>query len=258
MKLVSIEDVSQRGRRISAGERFSFACHSEVSCFNKCCRNLNLFLYPYDVIRLRKNLGITSSEFIDSHVDVVLREGNFFPEVLLRMADNSEASCPYLVSEGCSVYVDRPDACRAFPVEHGVYVNDKGIAEDVHFFRPPDFCMGQHEEKQWTVKTWTEDQNAVEYNRMTKLWGEIKALFGNNPWGIEGPTGKKAKMAFMAAYNIDGFRTFIFESSFLQRYKVKAELLRKLKNDDVALMRFGFDWIKFFIWGIKTDKTRLR
>jgi hypothetical protein len=65
-------------------------------------------------------------------------------------------------------------------------------------------------------------------------------------------------MAFMAAYNIDGFRTFIFESTFLQRYKVKTELLRKMKNDDVTLMKFGFDWIRFFIWGIRTDRMRLR
>lgn len=258
MKLVSIDEVAERGRKITSFDRFSFRCHPDVSCFNRCCRNLNLFLYPFDAIRLRKSLGITSGEFIDNHVDVVMREGCFFPDVLLRMSEDSEASCPYLTPEGCSVYSDRPDACRAFPVEHGVYINAKGIAEDVHFFRPPEFCMGQHEEKQWTVKTWAEDQNAVEYNRMTKLWGETKALFGTDPWGGAGHTGSKAKMAFMAAYNIDGFRGFIFESSFLQRYKLKTDLLKKLKSDDVTLMKFGFEWIRFFVWGMKSDKIRLR
>lgn len=258
MKLVQAEEITGRGKKINAAERFGFRCHPGVTCFNRCCRNLNLFLYPYDVIRLRKRLGMSSGEFIDSHADIVMREGNFFPDVLLRMSDDSEATCPYLTSEGCSVYPDRPDACRSFPVEHGFFINDRGITQDVHFFRPPDFCMGQNEDKQWTVKTWAEDQGALEYNRMTRLWGETKALFGSDPWGQSGNSGPKAKMAFMAAYNIDGFREFVFESTFLQRYKLKSDLLKKLRNDDVSLMKFGFEWIRFFIWGMKTDKIRLR
>lgn len=258
MKLVPTDEITSRGRKITATDRFSFRCHSEVSCFNKCCRNLNLFLYPYDVARLRKKLGISSSEFIDRHVDIVMRPGNFFPDVLLKMADNSEATCPYLTDEGCSVYSDRPDACRSFPVEHGLFMNEKGIAEDVHFFRPPDFCMGQHEEKEWTVKTWAEDQGAVEFNKMTRLWGETKALFASDPWGPSGNTGPKAKMAFMAAYNIDEFREFIFGSSFLQRYKIKSDLLKKLKSDDASLVKFGFEWIRFFVWGLRSDKIKTR
>ena len=57
----------------------------------------------------------------------------------------------------------------------------------------------------------------------------------------------------MAAYNVDGFRDFIFQSSFLKRYKVKSALLKKLKTDDVQLLKFGFEWVKFFIWGIKSN-----
>ncbi len=40
--------------------------------FSLCCRNLNLFLYPYDVIRLKKGLEITSDQFLDKYVDIVL------------------------------------------------------------------------------------------------------------------------------------------------------------------------------------------
>ncbi len=89
-------------------------------------------------------------------------------------------------------------------------------------------------------------------------WAKVKRLFQDNPWGLEGPEGSKAKMAFMAAYNVDRFRGFIFQSSFLKRYKVKSALLKKLKIDDVQLLKFGFEWVKFFIWGIKSKNIRLR
>ena len=76
--------------------------------------------------------------------------------------------------------------------------------------------------------------------------------------GREGPQGNRAKMAFMASYNMDAFRAFVFESSLLKRYKVKAELLKKIRRSDLDLMLFGFDWIKLFVWGIQTPKIRLR
>jgi hypothetical protein len=63
-------------------------------------------------------------------------------------------------------------------------------------------------------------------------------------------------MAFMAAYNIDRFREFVFGSSFLKRFAVKPELLRKIKTGDVELMRLGFDWIKLFLWGIKSRRLK--
>ena len=51
-------------------------------------------------------------------------------------------------------------------------------------------------------------------------------------------------MFFMVSYNIDKFRSFVFESSFLERFEVDAETLEKLKSDDVALLKFGVGWLK--------------
>ena len=247
------------GRRIKEGETFSFRCHSEIACFNLCCRNLNLFLYPYDVVRLKSSLKMTSDEFLDGYVDVVLREGNYFPDVLLRMADNAERTCPFLCDAGCRVYPDRPDTCRTFPVEQGVlHGPGKKGGQRVCFFRPPDFCEGQHEDQAWTLASWASDQDAELFNKMTYEWALVKALFHQNPWKNEGPEGPGAKMAFMATYNVDAFREFVFKSSFLKRYKVKSALLKKLKTDDLAMVRFGFEWVKLFVWGIQSKKIRMR
>jgi uncharacterized protein len=260
VKELDPEDIGRLpGIPLQTGQTFGFRCYPEIGCFNRCCRNLNLFLYPYDVIRLEQRLEITSDEFLDRHVDVVLRPGSHFPDVLLRMAENAEKTCPFLTPEGCGVYADRPDTCRTFPLEQGLR-HDAATGEDqpVFFFRPPDFCLGPHEEKKWTVPEWVEDQEAATYHRMTTRWAELRRLFRNDPWGAEGPTGARAKMAFMAAYNVDRFREFVLGSSFLKRFKVKPELLMKIKKDDTQLMLLGFDWIKLFLWGIKSQRLKPR
>jgi Fe-S-cluster containining protein len=209
------------------------------------------------VIRLKASLGISSDEFLEKYVDVVLRSGNFFPDVLLRMAENREMVCPFLSESGCIVYTDRPDACRSFPVEQGLIFDEKKKSMHlIHFYRPPDFCMGQHETKTWTPKTWEKDQQAEYYHHMTAQWAKLKGLFHTNPWKDEGPEGKRAKMAFMAIYNVDRFRSFIFDSSFLSRYKLKASMIKKIERSDTELLKLGFEWVKFFLWGIASDNIR--
>ena len=218
MKQIDLETNGElSAKRLKEGEGFFFRCHHGLSCFNLCCRNLNLMLYPYDVLRLRERLGITSDVFLDQHVDIVLRPGNHFPEVLLKMTENEEKTCPFLTEKGCSVYPDRPDACRTFPMEQGVIYNKDGNpSEFAYFFRPPDFCLGQHEKTKWTPESWIKDQDAKTYQVMTARWGGLKRLFQSDPWQGQGPGCPPGKMAFMAAYNIDKFRDFIFQSTFLK------------------------------------------
>jgi len=260
MKSVDIDNPADLpGTFLTESDRFRFRCHPGVSCFNQCCRNLNLYLYPYDIIRLKKTLGISTDRIIETHTDIILREGSHFPHVLLKMADNDERTCPFLTDAGCGVYPDRPQTCRAFPVEQGLQfdANDKP-PRLLHYFRPPDFCRGGEADAEWTVGTWEADQNAVFYNQMTVEWAGVLRLFSQDPWGAEGVDGKKGRMAFMAAYNMDGFRDFVLNSSFLKRYTVHPKLRLKLKTDDVALLRLGFAWIRFFVFGIRSGEIGLK
>lgn len=260
MKYVSPRALAQiPGRRLEPADTFSFRCHSELTCFTHCCRNLNLFLYPYDVLRLKAALKIASDDFIDRHVDIVLREGHYFPEVLLRMAPNDQRTCPFLDPAGCRVYADRPHTCRTFPVEQGIQFDaHTGRSTPVAFFRPPDFCQGRHEARQWTVQDWNRDQEAQRHHEYNLRWAEVRRLFENDPWGPDGPQGAKAKMAFMAAYNLDRFRDFVFNSSFLKRFKVKAELVKKLRRSDEELLTFGFEWIRLSVWDQTSKVIRPR
>ena len=258
MRHLDTDSLDSLEGHIKKGETFRFRCHKELDCFNRCCRNLNLFLSPYDVLRLKQGLGISAGEFIDQYTDAVLRKGKHLPELLLRMNDDEEATCSFLSEEGCTAYPFRPDTCRTFPAEHGIYYDENGKKERVLFLRPPTFCEGIHETRELTLESWQKDQEAETHNAMNELWGEVEALFATDPWGAEGAGGKRAKMAFMAAYNVDAFRAFLFESSFLKRCKIKSDLKMRLKRDDVAVMKFGFEWIKLFLYGIPSKMMQMK
>ena len=260
MKKISPHDIDDLSdRRLSRGAPFRFRCYPGIGCFNRCCHNLNLFLYPYDVLRLKQRLGLTAGDFLERYTDLVLREGRHFPEVLLRMADNEAQPCAFLEEDGCTVYADRPHTCRTFPVELGLIFGEDGREpETVGFFRPPDFCLGPNEDQVWTLDTWADDQEARVYNRMARRWAALKALFDQDPWQGQGPYGAKAKMAFMATYNMDAFRSFVFESSFLKRYHVKKDRVRKIKKDERALLGFGFEWVKLAVWNMPSKWIRQR
>lgn len=242
---------------LKKGETFSFRCHSGLACFNQCCRNINLMLYPYDVLRLKQNLGISSGQFLDDYVDIVLRPDTFFPEVLLRMADNEEKSCIFLTRDGCSVYPDRPDTCRKYPIEEGaVFYDNRKVQEVFHLFKPREFCRGKDEDLTWSPEGWVRDQEGEKHSAMTLRWAQIRHRLQIDPWKGQGPGCPNGKMAFMAVYNLDAFRDFVFNSSFLKRFKLKAETIRRIKIDDEALLRLGFDWVTLFLWGIPSKKIR--
>jgi hypothetical protein len=46
------------------------------------------------------------------------------------------------------------------------------------------------------------------------------------------------------------------ESSFLNRFEVDDEVIEKIRTDDEALLDFGFDWLRFSLFGEKTIKIK--
>lgn len=225
---------------------FPFACHQGVPCFTRCCRDLSLLLYPYDIIRLKKRLGISSEDFLNSYAGVAQGSNPFFPSVVMRMRDDQEKSCPFLDGEkGCLVYEDRPSACRTYPLERAVDRNpERGRAKSFYFLTRHPYCKGHEENKLWTVREWLGDQQLVLYNAMDDLWAGMDTFFASNPWRGEGVAGPGQQMAFMACYNLDRFRQYAGEHRLLERYRLDKARRRLIARDDEALLTFGYDWLR--------------
>ena len=128
-KMASINPV-----RLSMQSRFKFRCHPEVSCFTQCCRGINIILTPYDVIRLKKRLGLTSAEFLAIYTEPHLLEKTDLPVVTLKLLDDDQHSCPFVRQDGCIVYQDRPTTCRYYPLGVGTLQHREGADDEGFFF----------------------------------------------------------------------------------------------------------------------------
>lgn len=230
-------------------QKFHFHCHPGVACYMRCCRNVDMFLYPYDVLRLRERLKISSQQFIEEYTSLVKGVAHsYFPSVMLRLVDDEMKSCPFLQEEGCGVYADRPSACRTYPLERAVDRSPKkGAAREFYFMTNHDYCLGHQEEKEFTVKKWIRDQRLNDYNLMDELWAEVDTVFSQNPWAGEGSGGPKQQIAFTACYDIDNFRHMVAKHSLLDRFVLSRDQKRRIKGSDVELLKFAFEWLKNFL-----------
>ena len=58
-------------------------------------------------------------------------------------------------------------------------------------------------------------------------------------------------MFLMALYDPDRFREFVFKSTFLQKFRIDDDILEKIREDDLALLYFGIQWLRFVFFGQK-------
>lgn len=232
------------------GTTFQFSCHPGVSCFTVCCRNVDLILYPYDIICLKRALGIDSEQCLRRHTILTKGDNPFFPTVKLKLTDDAQKACPFLQSTGCTVYDERPSACRTYPLERAVDRSKKGgIVEEYYFLTNHAYCLGHHESHEWTTNSWVRNQRLVEYNVMNELWAEIDTVFRLNPWRGEGFAGEKQQLAFMVCYNIDGFRRYATSNKLLQQFKLDKDFKKRIAREDGELLKFGLQWLMHILTG---------
>jgi Fe-S-cluster containining protein len=234
------------------GENFQFHCHPGVSCFLQCCRNVDMLLFPYDVILLKNALQLHSSDFLRQHAVLCQGSHPFFPGLKLRMRDDVQHSCPFLGDEGCEVYINRPSACRTYPLERGVECPGGGEALNIHYFMTHhSYCQGHFETRSYSLKQWERDQRLHECNQYNEYWAEMDAFFATNPWAGEGKAGRYQQLAFMVCYNIDEFRAYVNQHKLLGEFKLHKDDRRRIPKEDGALLRFGFYWLLFILGGCK-------
>lgn len=232
--------------RMDADHVFRFTCAPGVPCFTRCCQDVTIVLTPYDVARLKNALGIPSEEFLDKYTLIIPKKNRLIPMVVLRMRESTKR-CPFVGPEGCSVYLDRPWPCRMFPLD----MNDDGT---FRLIADASRCQGLKAEETSRISDWLVGQGVPVYDEMNRLFSQITSPLGTQEWDIDNP--QIHQMIFMALYNLDRFRTFIFQSSFLDRFEIDDVMIEKIKRSDIELIKFSFDWIKFGILGQKTLRVK--
>jgi Fe-S-cluster containining protein len=239
--------------RMALDDCFTFRCGPDLDCFRQCCRDVTIVLTPYDVLRLKHALHLDSSEFLEKHTITPQFPGQKFPIVILRMADDGK-QCPFLCEQGCAVYADRPWACRMYPL--GVAEPKRPTPEEraFHFVVREDLCHGHGQGDPVSARAWIAGQGAEEFEMMG---GGFKELTLHDFWdGDHSLTQPQAAMFYMACYDLDRFRRFVFETRFLQLFDIDEARVEALRHDDQELLEFGMQWLRFSIFGERSMKLR--
>lgn len=224
-------------------DRFRFDCHPGLACFNRCCREAVVVLSPYDILRLSRGLGLATGEFLRRHTRREDEGGALLPLVLLK--PGRTGGCPFLGAEGCTVYGNRPAACRLFPVVQGSELTPEGAVER-YFLRRLDYCQGFAGDKEWTLETWEAAQGFPEFDRPRRPW---LALLAKQAQPERPPLDDRLLSQFyMMAYDLDGFRTFVFQSAFLASHGITPAAAEGLKTDDGALLRLSAAYLEWLLF----------
>lgn len=213
---------------------FYFACRDTLPCFTQCCRDVNIYLTPYDVLRLRKATGgMGSTEFLARYTRSFLAKTANIPVVQLLM-DEKSLYCPFVADSGCTVYGDRPWACRMFPLDlastGGKYCLIAG----------KDRCMGLLERSGGTVADWLEGQGVEHYAEMESQYQlVVPERFKPGAAMNEG----LGRILFLA-YDLDRFAEMLKDERFLKFYEIGEETLRRVRDDQEELLKLAFVYIR--------------
>ena len=231
-------------RQVEQDQQFCFACHPGVPCFTECCRELDLALTPYDVLRLKKRLQVQSGSLLEQYVIIEWDDRLVFPQCYLTMVDDGRASCVFVSPDGCTVYEDRPGACRAYPIGRGVSSQDSKehyvLVEEPH-------CKGFAESTSQTPHHYLRDQGLEDYSRhndaMMSILQHEKVQQGFRP------NRQQLDQFIMALYNLDLFRQEMSDGRISMKRPLNSAELQGLAGNEEQLLFLGINWLKQEIFG---------
>jgi len=242
-------------RPIGPDDPFRFCCSPAVSCFNACCRDLNQFLTPYDIVRLKSHLNLISPEFLARHTRWHVGPQTGLPIVSLKEAEPVHRTCRFLEAGGCGVYPHRPSSCRIYPLIRMVGF-DPGTHQRTETFLllQEPHCKGFSQVTEQTANTWIGAQGLTEYNHFNdQLVGLISRKRRLRPGPL---SDHERRRAFMALYDLDALRVHIRENGKLEGIEIDPATLNQAMSDDLTLLRLGTRWLEATLFDPKNIGTR--
>lgn len=235
-------------RSLSPDETFQFGCHPQVPCFNECCRDLNQFLMPYDILRLKRGLDLDSDVFLKRFTRQHIGPRSGLPVITLTPGDPVSLICPFVTADGCRVYENRPSSCRTYPLARVLSRRrTSGETEASYLLLEEPHCRGFEQPGRPTLTQWINDQKIKVYNRFNDPMLEIISLKNQL---LPGPLDPAAQQLFrLACYDLDTFRKAILENRLPGAAASGKNLIRAAGSDDEALLMESYRFVKIDLFG---------
>jgi len=231
---------------------FRFNCHKGVPCFNACCRNIDITLMPYDIVRLKRRAGLTSSQWVSRYTLPFPMDGHAMPG--LKMATKPGTNeCVFLEESGCGVYADRPSACRYYALgSMGVRRAGGKRVEDLYFVVREEHCKGHDEPRTLTVAQYRQEQGLEKYDEMNREWRDIVLKKRSSGPTVGKPSERSLQLFDLCSYDMDNFREFIAADGFAEVFDLSVDELAELLADEDKLLLFAARFLKQVLFGERT------
>lgn len=241
---------------LSPNATIKFRCYPGISCYNACCKHADITLTPYDIIRLKQHFGKTSEELLKSNTVPFTLDAQGLPGVKLRTTD--EGACLFMDEKiGCTVYKDRPTACRYYPLGNlAMKKADEGHEQQHFVLIQEEHCKGHEEDRPIKILDYRAEQGIDDYDGHNKEFFQLILKKKSTGPAIGTPPELSLQLFFMACYDQDRFRRFVLNDSFRKTYDIEDELFEKLGKDDIELMYFGFRLLRQVLFGEITIKEQ--
>ena len=234
---------------LTLDSEIQFHCHKNISCFNECCKNIDITLMPYDIQRLKRRENISSSEWVAKYTMPFPMDAHDMPGLKLATRSGSTA-CVFLTEEGCSVYEDRPTACRYYALgSMGVRKQGAAEVEDLYFLVKESHCKGHEEPRTLTVREYREEQGLVEYDEKNREWRDIVLKKRSSGPTVGAPTPRSLQLFDMCSYDIDNFRAFLQSPGFTEIFEIDGQEKQDLTEDEDKLFQFSCRFLKQVLYG---------
>jgi Fe-S-cluster containining protein len=246
---------------VDGSHKLQFSCHKGIGCWNACCSNIDISLTPYDIVRLKAHLGTTSTQFLRDYTVPYEMEKDGIAGVKFRPVDGGTA-CRFMGPEGCSVYEDRPTACRYYPVALlSMRRQDEYVDSQSYALVKEPHCKGHDEPRTLTVDAYRQEQGVTACDELARGWRQLVLKKKSAGPAVGAPSLKSRQLFFMACYDVDTFRDFVASESFGRLFKLADDERAMLMADDVELMQFAFRFLKQVLFGeqsIGVDESAAR
>lgn len=228
---------------------FRFHCHPGIACFNACCRNIDITLTPYDILRLKRRLNLDSKEFATRYTIPFELDFHGMPGLKMRTRPGT-VECTFLTDAGCSVYEDRPAACRYYALGNmGVRRKDESSVDDIYFVVREEHCLGHEEEKTQSVAEYRIEQGIEPYDAHNRAWRDIVLKKRSSGPTVGAPSARSLQLFDMCSYDLDSFRDFIRARSFRDIFDIDPSEIDSLVSDEERLLAFSMRFLQQILFG---------
>ncbi len=241
---------------MDGGKEIQFRCRKGIACWNKCCSNIDISLTPFDILRLKKRLGLTSTEFLAQFTLPYEMEKDGIAGVKLKPVEGGSA-CQFMVDEGCDVYSDRPTACRYYPVALlSMRKQGESTDSDSYALVQEPHCLGHNEPRPITIDDYRKEQGVNVYDELARGWRQLVLKKKSSGPTIGAPSKRSLQLFFMACYDVDRFAEFVKSDSFNDLFELTDEEKAKIHGDDEQMMLFGFRFLRQVLFGEESIPLR--